>query len=91
MMAKKPLKKCTACSEFLFAYFIVVLSLLVALPCRKIFDMQQFVCKTGNLMRNMQQNGRRLSYPSRGPLIFRNRTVITAQVVETLVTVNDGP
>ena len=31
------------------------------------------------------------SYPCRGPLIFRNSTVITAQVVETLGTVNDGP
>ena len=31
------------------------------------------------------------SYPFRGPLIFRNSTVITAQVVETSVTVNDSP
>ena len=31
------------------------------------------------------------SYPCRGPLIFRNSTVITAQVVETSVTVNDSP
>ena len=45
--------------SFCFAYFIVALSLLVALPCKKIFDMQQFACKKDNLMRNMQQNGRR--------------------------------
>ena len=44
--------------SFCFAYFIVALSLLVALTCKKIFDGQQFACKTANLMRNMQQNGR---------------------------------
>ena len=48
--------------SFCFAYFIVALSLLVALPCKKIFDMQQFACKTDNKM----DVG---SYPCRGPLI----------------------
>ena len=43
--------------SFCFAYFMVALSLLVALPWKKIFDMQQFACKTDNLMRNVQQNG----------------------------------